>query len=219
VESTDLYLAAACAEGDAAAIQHFEKAVLSKVGVTVRRVDDSEAFVDEVRQELRVHLLLGGDRKPRVGSYSGRASLTSWVHGIAARVAITRKRRARAVTSLGSIAVSGDDPERMTIRERYGGLLEEALRETMRDLTHRERNILRLHFVEGMPLERLAHLYGTHRTTLGRWVTLACERIFAGTRRRLGLRLRLPACALDSLVALLKSEVDLSLSSCLREAR
>src|SRR4051794_26918913 len=49
----DLYLACACALGDAPAIDAFERSILAQVGSFVGRIDASAQFVDEVRQSLR----------------------------------------------------------------------------------------------------------------------------------------------------------------------
>src|SRR4051812_47742715 len=85
--ASDLYLAWACAEGDAAALAHFERAFLTQVDLYVRRLGLEAHVVDELRQGLRIHLLVaesGGE--PRVGKYSGRGPLGAWVRIVAVRL-------------------------------------------------------------------------------------------------------------------------------------
>src|SRR5689334_21849974 len=58
VRVTDLYLTTACADGDAVALEQLDSRYLSRIGATVSRIDSSSSFAEEVRQELRVHLLV-----------------------------------------------------------------------------------------------------------------------------------------------------------------
>lgn len=218
----ELYLAAACAAGDEVAVRHLERLAFEGLEKTLARIDGSSAFVDEVKQELRLHLLVparGG--VPRLAQYAGRGSLVGWVHVAAARVALNLKRRSGPdALALGSFqgGVSSDagavavDAETAYLRERYRDQLQVAFREAVGELTARQRNILRMHFLDGVPLERLALLYGLHRTTLGRWVTKSCEQVLARTRRHLSSKAQLPPKAMDSLILLLRSELDFSAS-------
>jgi RNA polymerase sigma-70 factor (ECF subfamily) len=221
IRSTDLYLATACAAGDAAALKHLDDRILCQIGATIRRIDSSPAFIDEVRQELRVHLLLPrGDKPPRISEYSGRGALGGWVHVAAARLALTMKRAGGARSDVPSTRADPGtmDAETLYLRERYRDDLQTAFEETIRELTTRQRNILRMHFIDGIPLDRLATIYGMHRTTLGRWVTSTCDEIMATARRRLGARVQLPAGAMDSIVAILRSEIDFTASLLLSDA-
>jgi RNA polymerase sigma-70 factor, ECF subfamily len=210
---TDLFLATAAAQGDATALALLDARFFASLGATVRSIDTSAAFLDEVRQELRVYLLVPRpDAPPRIADFAARGSLSSWLHVTAARTAISLKRRARAAPADWPEALPAVSPEVAYLRERYRDDLEEAFRESVRELTSRERNILRMHFLDGVPLDRIAAMYGTHRTTLGRWVAQACDDIVARTKKRLGARVNLPAGAMDSIVDLLRSEVDFSAS-------
>jgi RNA polymerase sigma-70 factor (ECF subfamily) len=215
----DLYLASACAMGDAAALKLLDEQILSRIGATVHRIDPSPAFIDETKQELRVHLLVARPNKPpRIADYAGRGSLAGWIHVAAARIALTMKRASGGRhTTLSSNAGMPDDRGRhdaeiLYLRERYREDLQAAFEETLGELTSRQRNILRMHFIDGTPLDRLATIYGMHRTTLGRWVSQTCDEILSSARKRLGARVQLPGGAMDSIVALLRSEIDFSAS-------
>src|SRR5262249_22201456 len=148
--------AVAAAEGDAAAVRHLEEQFFAGVGATVRRVDGSPAFVDEVRQELRVRLLLPrSGEPPRIADYSGRGSLMSWIHVVAARIAVTLKRADRygaASSTLSSSAMASDEsPEIAHLRGLFREELQAAFNEALTELTPRQRSLLKMHFLDGVP--------------------------------------------------------------------
>ena len=91
----DLYLAAACARGDAAAVNAFDRAFLQAPGpIGAGKVTPSQ--LDEVRQRLRVKLLAGPN--PNITTYRGFGPLGAWVRVAAARVAsnLQENERGRA---------------------------------------------------------------------------------------------------------------------------
>jgi RNA polymerase sigma-70 factor (ECF subfamily) len=111
--------------------------------------------------------------------------------------------------SVSNVALDpAPSPEHGLLQARYASDLQAAFDGAVRSLAPRQRSLLRLHFLDGLPLERLAHVYGVHRTTLGRWIADACNHVFARTRERLGQAHRLSASTLDSLVRVLRTELD-----------
>src|SRR5579859_7916835 len=77
----DLYLASACADGDATAWKLLDAQLLTAVPALVRRIDASPAFGDEVRQRLRTRLAVApGGGSGSIGEYAGRGALKSWLH-------------------------------------------------------------------------------------------------------------------------------------------
>ena len=92
----DLYLALACADGSAEAIEIFEETTMVRAKAAVCRIDRRPEFVDEVLQRLRERLLVGDAAKIR--RYRGQGSLIAWVTVAAVRVALNlRKSNARPV--------------------------------------------------------------------------------------------------------------------------
>jgi RNA polymerase sigma-70 factor (ECF subfamily) len=71
--------------------------------------------------------------------------------------------------------------------------------------------------VEGLALERIGAMYRTHKSTVSRWVAKAREDVLAEARQRLAERLRLSPDELHSLMRAVRSHLDLSLPSLLRE--
>jgi RNA polymerase sigma-70 factor (ECF subfamily) len=69
--AADLYLACACASGDAAALRAFERTHLSQVPLFVAHLGLSPVMVDELVQGLRTKLLVRGeDALPKIADYT-----------------------------------------------------------------------------------------------------------------------------------------------------
>jgi hypothetical protein len=73
-----------------------------------------------------------------------------------------------------------------------------------------------MHFVEGIGLEWLANAHGVHRTTIVRWLASARATVLRRTRAQMSTLLKLQAPELDSLVDLMSSHLELSLTGLLR---
>src|SRR3954470_11178677 len=83
---SDLLLAIACALGDPSALRSFESVFLAGIERRVARFGLSADKVDELRQMIRVKLLVG--ELPGIGTYRGRAPLSAWLHVAAVRSAL-----------------------------------------------------------------------------------------------------------------------------------
>ena len=216
----DLFLAWAAGRGDPAALRAFDTQVLDRIDPAVRRVDPSASFADEVRQELRVRLLLpAGDGPPRIAEYQARGALLAWVRVAAMRAALNLKRGQRPTVPADDVfeqLVGRDpDPETRHLKTLYRAEFADALRASLAALPDRSRAILRLHFADGMQLARIAALYGVHESTASRWVKAAVEAASTDTRRRLLQRLRLSPASLDSVTRMIQSNLDMSIRAML----
>jgi RNA polymerase sigma-70 factor (ECF subfamily) len=217
----DLYLAYACALGDRVAIAAFEREVLVHVGEFVSRIDGAAQHLDEIRQVLRERLLVG-DGKPRVLDYSGRGALGGWVRVAAVRQALNVVQRTRELADphedLAARAVANTpDPELQLLQARYRGEFEAAVEEALGGLSSRDCNLMRLHFVDGLSVERIRHAYGVHRVTVTRWLASARRQLLARTRKILRVRLGLSPSEIDSLVKILQSQLAISISQALQQ--
>lgn len=214
----DLYLACACAAGDPAAIAAFERAVLSEVGHFIARIDGSPQFADEVRQALRERLLVAREgAPPRIADYSGRGPLGAWVRVAAVRTAIDLRRDADDHGRVSTAEAIAHDlsPEVELLRARYQADYEAAVREALAALDSKERNLLRMHVVDGLTVDRIGLVYRVHRATAARWVQAVRQKLLDEVYRRLGERLRLSPAELDSLTALVQSQLRVSLTGLL----
>ncbi|WP_224244051.1 sigma-70 family RNA polymerase sigma factor [Hyalangium gracile] len=220
--SAELYLAFACVQGDAAALEEFERRLEGLVGAAITHLRPSRAFVDEVRQRLRQKLLLAQPGSPpKLLEYGGRGSLTQWLRAVALREALNQLARQQArpapdsLEAIAEMRAPGPDPELALLKRRYAPEFKASLEAALRDLPPRERNFLRLFFIEGLTVEQIARMDGTHKSTVSRRMASARESVLAEMRRQLQERLELSMSELDSLMGQLRSQLDLSLARAL----
>lgn len=217
VHAADLYLVLGCLQGDAVALAAFDRRVLPQVSAALARVapgDDAE----EVRQSLRERLLVG--QPPKLAGYQGSGPLVAWLRAAAVRTALNlRRTEARQAAAEDEALVleslSADDLELRHLQQRHAEDVRRALREAFAALSPRERTLLRLHVVDGLSLERIGAMYQAHKSTVSRWMAKAHETLWEVTRQQLAERLRLSAGELDSLLRLVRSQLDVSLASLL----
>lgn len=227
----DLYLACACAQGDPAALAAFEQHFLARVGTFLAKMRPSLSFVDEVKQVLRIKLLLAPpEGRPKITEYSGRGSLQGWLRVGALRAAIDlRRQRSHGGddVELGPGGGEGEgaldasqghqDPELDYIRERYRQEFKDAFQSALSALSSEQRNVLRLYLVEGMTIDQIGGLFHIHRATVARWIAATRVEILKETQRLLRERLRASAAEIDSLTRLVQSELDVSIARLLHD--
>ena len=76
--------------------------------------------------------------------------------------------------------------------------------------------MLRLRLLDGLNIDQIGGIYGVHRATVARWIASAREQVLAGTRRELENMLDISDSEFDSLVKLVQSRIDLSISQFLQ---
>ncbi|WNG34925.1 RNA polymerase subunit sigma-70 [Archangium violaceum] len=215
LRAEDFFLAFACVRGEARALEALDAHVLSQVGMWLPR--EQPALVDELRQLLRQRLLVPAEgAPPKLASYSGRGPLGQWVRAVALRLHIDRQRAAPREMPIEEAPVAlaerlGADPELAFIRERHQEDFRVAFRAALGRLEARERNLLRLHHVHGLSMDAVSATYQAPRSTVARWIARARERLLALTREELTVRLGLTPNELDSLLRLVRSQLDVSL--------
>lgn len=184
----DLAWADALLRQDPEAIRRFEADVLAGIGPALARIDASAEFVDMIRHELRVKLLVGGDRgePPKLSAYAGRGPLRHWVLVSAIRLAYDAKRRRgdREDPHDDLDAVLFDDAEQSAVRVESRALLKQWIEEGLRALDEKRRGVLQLYVVEDLSSESIGRMYGVHRGTVARWIDEARESVRSHVRRR-----------------------------------
>ncbi len=214
---TDLYLACACGLSQRVALDHFERKFLSQVSAFIAQIDSSADFAEEVRQQLREKLLVHTPgTRAKIADYRGTGALGGWLRVASVRVALDLKRQEQsspiepARDSLPSMPAPLIDLELDYLKASYRDELQEALQLTLAGLPIDERNVMRLHYFDGLSIDEIGSLYKVHRATVARWLMASRETILSETRRILRDRLKLEESELDSVINLVQSRLEAS---------
>ena len=215
VRWADLYLACACARGDAPALAAFEGAFAADVNAVIARIDASGLMADEIRQFVRERLFVVGDARLKIAEYSGRGDLRAWLRITATRMALNyRARPEREVPveadALAFLAGGTQDPELAYLKRLYAEQFRLAFADAFRGLESRERSLLRYAFAEKLSVEVVGRIYGVHRATAARWIVKAQEALVAELRTTLRGRLGVSELEYESVLRLIESQVDLT---------
>ena len=218
--ASDLYLACALADGHPRAAALFEP-LLTKTSPVLASMRLDATAQDEVRQRLRERLLVG----KAIARFSGRGSLARFLKAAATREAIgwLREQAARhkgptaeGDEELEALADRAVDPERRAVQKEHGALFKTAFAAAVATLDARERTLLRQQLLDGLTIDELAPLHRVHRATAARWLAAIREKILRATELELAERAGIRGESLHSLVAVVRSRLDLSLSRILR---
>lgn len=211
--ATDLYLAFGCIKSDPAALRAFDTHVLSQVARHVSRIDPSETFADDVRQELRERLLIATENSaPRIGAYRGHGPLGAWVRAAAIRTAFNLRRGRKPESVEHTIEVAEGDPEIDYVRKTHSVEFRTALEEVLHQIPKEDRDILRMHYLEEKNIEEVGRTIGTHRATIARRLHRIRDALLKKTGDELRERLDLEDDELRTLLAFARDEVDVSLT-------
>jgi RNA polymerase sigma-70 factor (ECF subfamily) len=211
VEAGDLYLAFACGLGLPRALASFDEYALKHVPRFVARVTRSAEVVDDVRQRLRELLFVVGS-PPKIFEYAGRGPLGGWVRVAAIRLAMNATRDEERASDRGrTLAVDERDAELDLLKARYAPEVQLAFEATLRALTTDQRNVLRMHYVDGLTMDEIGAAYDASRSTAARWIADARQMILDDTRRRLREAFAGTDSEIESLIRLVQSQLEMSL--------
>lgn len=86
------------------------------------------------------------------------------------------------------------------------------MRAALASLSEELRALLRYSLLDGWNVDRIGALYGVHRATAARRVAVARDQLADAIRKDLSSRLSIPVDEVDSVVRLVQSRIDVSLS-------
>jgi RNA polymerase sigma-70 factor, ECF subfamily len=222
LQGADLYLACACAGGDAASVAAFDRHYLAPLPQVLARKGLALDLADEVVQSLRERLFVGAaGSRAKIVDYDGRGSLAGWVRVAAVRAASNARRDegTRATIAGGAASPASMtviDPELALVKRRYGEAFQAALDDAFASLSGEERNVLRLYFMDGLNLDAIARVLGLSRATVGRRMISGRAQVLEETLRLLGERLPASPTELQSLLGIVRSKLDVSLGALVR---
>ena len=217
----DLGLAWACLAGDPAAQRAVDKLIRTEAQRAVAELRKPAHLADEVHQELAQKLLVGP--APKLAQYAGQSALGRWLGVAALRTALNLTRAARPERPIdeadADVIAAFVDPELAVLRNQYRADVERAIRAAFEALdSARDRNLIRLYYLDRVGLDRLGQMFGVHASTVSRWLATLRESIISDTTNRLAeaLGLRGEYSAVESLIRALRSDIDVTLSRILR---
>jgi RNA polymerase sigma-70 factor (ECF subfamily) len=212
--AADLYLAAAAAGGHDDAARISDDQLLSELPRWLSRLRLSPDLLEEVRQGLRSKLLVGPP--PKLTQFRASGPLGAWVRMVAVRAALDLCEGDPMISGplkTGEEPLLGElDQEQRLIRSKYGRLFQEALRHAVEQLSARDRNLLRLHYLSNMSLDAMARSYRVHRATVVRWLAAIRDDVDTAVRIRLWDELGISPTEVRSLWNAVRSDVDVSIS-------
>jgi RNA polymerase sigma-70 factor len=179
----DLFLASACVQGDRVAWECFAESFLPLMrrfatGVC-RNVEEREDLAQEIMTALMAGV--GAEQATRLAGYNGRGSLAGWLRVTVAHAAIDRLRRSKRQISLEEMLERGSEPtaagngalyyrEEEKMDSRWGPVLAELLAQEIERLAPRDRLLLGLYYLDGVPLKTIGRQFGVHEATASRWL-------------------------------------------------
>jgi len=209
---SDLYLALGCAMGDTQALRALQDKYFTVLEGVLAKSDFDKTQIQDVLQQVMLRLCTG--EAPRILTYAGRASLTTWLHITTLRLAMDiwpRNRPRELSLALEHLADDGRTPELQVAIENARPAFQTALHSAIGALPERDKTLLRLCFLDGLTVDDIGNLYGVHRATAARWISEIRRGILDVVRLKLSQELGLSVSEFDSLAILIRSQLQLSL--------
>jgi RNA polymerase sigma-70 factor (ECF subfamily) len=212
----DIYLTVGCAEGSSAALAIIERDYMPDLRVTLSRMGLTASAIDEALQVMREELLVARPAAPpRILGYGGQGPLRGWLRSVAARTGLRGFRKPQIHETLdGEVhATAGEDLELDFLKRKYGDAFRSAFRTAVLELPADDRVLLKQRFHHHLTVEELGTLHGVHAGTISRWVAAARDRLVAGTRKVMMRELGVQRADMSSIMRLIQSEMEISLSA------
>jgi len=224
VRASDLYLACGCARGDSRAIAAFERRYLAVVEGALARMNIPPSTRDEVRQLVRHKLFVAEpDNAARISDYAGRGDLRNWVRATAVRTCLNLLRKHKREVALdddrmlAAFPAAEDDPELAHMKDLYSVEFKQAFADALRGLEDRPKNLLYHYYVDELTIDQIGAIYRVHRVTAFRWINKAREELVASTHQNLQQRLDVTPHEMESILRLIRSELDMSIARYLKD--
>jgi RNA polymerase sigma-70 factor (ECF subfamily) len=213
--TSDLYLAIACFDGDSVAAGHLERDYFVEAEIAARKVRATDDQAAEMRGHLRKILFTAeAERRSGLADFTGRGDLRGYLKVICTRELIRVVNKGKKEVPIDSMLERLEverAPELSLLRARHGADIAAAMRAALEALPDRDRALLRYSLVDGWTVEQLGQLYKVHRATAARWVAAARDALGELIRAEVASRLDIDKLEVDSLIALVRSRIDVSL--------
>jgi RNA polymerase sigma-70 factor (ECF subfamily) len=225
----ELYLCCACVRGDPEALRQFEARFLPVIHGALRRNRLPEALREELAQDLRERLFVGRDgAEPLLERYGGLGSLGGWLGVVTARAARQSLQREKRYVLVGDdriVDVLSAPPGHPTglplmrdadpLKAAYRGPFRQAVRTALEGLEPRDLTLIRMRYVDGLTLKRIAATYRVHLATVHRWIDAIQNRLLERTRALMMEALEIDAEECASVFRMMQSHLDLTITTLL----
>jgi RNA polymerase sigma-70 factor (ECF subfamily) len=215
----ELYLCCACVRGEPEALRLFEERFLGVIQGALRRNRLSDALREELAQELRERLFVGrGGGEPLLARYGGLGTLGGWLGVVTARAARQALHREKRYLLVGDDRIvdnlmHAEDP----LKTSYRGPFRRAVRAALGSLEPRDLSLIRMRYVDGLTLKRIAVTYRVHLATVHRWIDAIQQRLLEHTRELMMQELEIDAGECASVLRMMQSHLDLTITTLLRD--
>ena len=172
--------------GDAAAFREIFLRHRSEVGRIVHRVMGNSPDVEDVVQDVFVHVYRS------LGSFRGESKFTTWLYRLTVNVTRMHLRRGRSRPQIADVEVPEqkrdesplDSPEQRAVcSERLS-----ALYKLLDTLGEKKRAVLVLHDIEGVPAKEIAEMVGAPVLTVRTRLFYARKELYAAIAKEPKLR-------------------------------
>jgi RNA polymerase sigma-70 factor (ECF subfamily) len=149
--------------------------------------------------------------------YAGEGPLAGWVVVTATRRAwkLANSRKSTAPVDddalLDRVVEGQRDPALELFKRQHGETFRGCIKSAFARLSAKDRNLLRLHHLDGVQTAELARVHGVHRATVVRWLADARTAFVSNFRDEFGAKLGAPRLEIDSLARVFQSGLDISL--------
>jgi RNA polymerase sigma factor (sigma-70 family) len=171
----DLALACACADGDEDAWEHFvreQRPLLYRAADALDPGGGARDLADSLYADLFGLSSRAGERQSLFRYFHGRSSLTTWLRAVLAQRYVDRLRTNRRLEALpdeeSSAALPAPARPIEPDRDRYLGLIRQALERAMASLAARDRLRLACYYAQQLTLAQTGRMLGEHEATASR---------------------------------------------------
>lgn len=218
--ASDVALAGACAAHRPGAHEALHE-TLTRLSRVLKPLSAGRVELEDVCQAVLDKLLVARDGVLGITRYEGTGPLEGWLRAALVRTALNLERSGRQedpteFDELARAATLSAAPELSYVRAKYRPEFAAAFRHALAGLSSRDRNLLRLHHLNGVTLDALATMYKVHRATVARWLAAARQTAVETTRESLRQALKLDEQELTSLIRALEGQLNVSLERALR---
>jgi RNA polymerase sigma-70 factor (ECF subfamily) len=220
----DLYLACACAQRMPEGLRAFSRTFHPIIAAAARGFDPSSAFCDEVEQRLNENLFVDGETQAaRIRQYAGEGPLAGFVATSAKRIARrvhegAADPRRKGEQDLVDQFSDSHDNEITLLKRHYKEIFNKALTEALRQLSKRDRLVLRMNLVSKVSTTKIASMYHVSQPTVSRWIQRAAQKIFANVKDLVRKELGVDTREVASLLALVRSQIEITILQSTKES-